>query len=722
MRLLSATLLAAISLPISVYGQSIANRDLAKEALSGHLRTGDDSKLSLAINQGRADVEAKSKVAPDKRVLATVIFKHGVTADRLAALAKEFQLDITQTDAKVPVALTDDVYTILTMHEKEPPATLAARLRASDSDVRPTIKESASKASRSAGQNFVQVPTDTSIPEVLYYASTVIGTLQDVAGVGRLAEVMTVVIDDEKTESVSNKIRSRDQSSFDPLRTERVEKYVARQKAVQSATTTRPRASAGLAIPPMATMSEDPVPPPGWIVPGDQEAAHGDQSDLDKINHPIEFYTNCVGANCPNEWTWKPKRQHVWQILVIRYGPECHIVPSFYFYWDDESEELGTDWYPVQVCSRPKTMGTITSEFSFGLWLRDLNGQQSNLWTAAFHASHTPNCNPTLQSGAPEMPCNGSDVNAIYVPDSTLEDETHISNINCPWALRGPHNSPNDNCFRTYRAVSTMPAPYYDTELFDPGNEFHPTIGSYYAAGFSGTKKYANYVWFAANSLQPLAGTWANHEYEIGTNPTGIQSSHSVFKVREINVKSLMFTPVRLKALSFSDLTASTAKATWTNATPADEVASYQYRLNGGSWTSTSSAPLDMSGLLPSTSYAFEVRAVDDAGTPGPVELGTFTTAAPSSYAITTSNGTIVPAASGLYQVENGCSSGQWHTACTWVVRKKYGNMGPVVVVVRAPDGNPAVPACTNGTTQQITTGYTRSVCSLSALASAYGN
>jgi YD repeat-containing protein len=92
----------------------------------------------------------------------------------------------------------------------------------------------------------------------------------------------------------------------------------------------------------------------------------------------------------------------------------------------------------------------------------------------------------------------------------------------------------------------------------------------------------------------------------------------------------------------------------------------------------------------------------------------------PTHYAITTSNGVIVPAASSLYQVENSCSGGTWHTACTWLVRKKYGNYMPVIVVVRAPDG--AVPACTNGTTQQVSSGYTRSVCALSATAAVYGN
>ncbi len=92
----------------------------------------------------------------------------------------------------------------------------------------------------------------------------------------------------------------------------------------------------------------------------------------------------------------------------------------------------------------------------------------------------------------------------------------------------------------------------------------------------------------------------------------------------------------------------------------------------------------------------------------------------PTYVAITSSNGTILASASTLYVVDNSCSSGQFHTACTWLVRKLYGDQSAVIAVVRAPDG--AIPACTNGTTQNVTAGYVRSGCSLSALSTVYGN
>jgi len=91
----------------------------------------------------------------------------------------------------------------------------------------------------------------------------------------------------------------------------------------------------------------------------------------------------------------------------------------------------------------------------------------------------------------------------------------------------------------------------------------------------------------------------------------------------------------------------------------------------------------------------------------------------PTYIAITSSAGAILPSAASLYRVEASCSSGQWHTACTWVVRKLYGGQAAVIAVVHAPAGTN--PACNSGTTQQITTGYVRSGCSLSALSTVYG-
>jgi YD repeat-containing protein len=90
----------------------------------------------------------------------------------------------------------------------------------------------------------------------------------------------------------------------------------------------------------------------------------------------------------------------------------------------------------------------------------------------------------------------------------------------------------------------------------------------------------------------------------------------------------------------------------------------------------------------------------------------------PTYISITSSAGAILPAAASLYTVTSSCS-GQ-PQACTWLVRKLYGDQNPVVVVVQPPP-NATNPACWSGATQQITSGYSRSGCSLSALSTVYG-
>lgn len=89
----------------------------------------------------------------------------------------------------------------------------------------------------------------------------------------------------------------------------------------------------------------------------------------------------------------------------------------------------------------------------------------------------------------------------------------------------------------------------------------------------------------------------------------------------------------------------------------------------------------------------------------------------PTYISITSSTGTILPAAASLYMVASYCN-GQ-PASCTWRVQKLYGDQGVVVVVVHAPNG--VNPACNNGVTQQLTSGYTRAGCVARALSTVYG-
>lgn len=78
---------------------------------------------------------------------------------------------------------------------------------------------------------------------------------------------------------------------------------------------------------------------------------------------------------------------------------------------------------------------------------------------------------------------------------------------------------------------------------------------------------------------------------------------------------------------SFSNITMSTATASWAAATDDVGVTGYQYRLNAGAWQSLGAVlSVNLANLSPATSYTFEVRARDGAANFGPASTGVFTT------------------------------------------------------------------------------------------------
>ena len=109
-------------------------------------------------------------------------------------------------------------------------------------------------------------------------------------------------------------------------------------------------------------------------------------------------------------------------------------------------------------------------------------------------------------------------------------------------------------------------------------------------------------------------------------------------------------------------------------------------------------------------------------GVLGTLLMSTSAIRAQTAYQITNSNGNVLPESAGLYTVMSSCQSvGTLPvTVCTWVLRKLYGDQSQVVVVADAPNG--VAPGCTHGTTQQISSGYTRSGCVVYATSAVYGH
>lgn len=92
--------------------------------------------------------------------------------------------------------------------------------------------------------------------------------------------------------------------------------------------------------------------------------------------------------------------------------------------------------------------------------------------------------------------------------------------------------------------------------------------------------------------------------------------------------------PTTPGAPSFSNVTMTSATATWTAATDNRGVVGYDYRLNSGSWQSLSNVlTVNLTGLSAATSYTVQIPARDAASNVGAASSNSFTTpdtAAPS--------------------------------------------------------------------------------------------
>lgn len=706
---------------------------LAVDALHGHLRSDNREATERAIREGLDRIRAGAARSPRQRIAATIFFKDGVSSERLAQIARENNLDLTYTDAKVAIGDAGEAYTVLTRHAPVPAEQLSGKLRVSDRDVMPAIAAATAGARRASARNHVQLTDDLPAPELRYFSASVIGSQSNLASVASRSEVLTLTVDIDLPETVDKLQATRRESTLDPFRSARIREYLSSRRPTPTSSSTRSAPAttdSRLELNTVASTTSEggSPPPPAWFGAFQENVVTDADPDANKIDmFPIDYYYQCLGHDCPNNWTWLPRQNRQWQLGIVRHFGGCYLVPSFYYNWTPDDDTVGgVEVTFVEVCEQPWTEGSSWSQFKFSNRQKDTpTGTQTELALAAYHAAYLTPClvGPT-GSGTDivEWPCLASDVNAVYINNSTIEDESHIANPACTIATtRNPFNRYNWGCFNIYRIVTNLPAAYDDDSTFDPGSEFQSTVGSANAAAFNSYTTYWSYIWFASTGLNYLAGTEARHELEIGTAfPGQWCAPYCVFKTKEATIGTLVFFPVKPAGLSISNLTNVSAKANWTNPNDVAGISGFEWRLNGGSWNAAAASPANLNGLSPNTSYAFEVRAIDTAGTRGPSEFSSFTTPGPIS--ITGSNGAILPSAASLYNVSNNCQSGQWHTACTWMVRKSYGDFSAVAVVVRAPDGSPTTPACTNGTTQQLSSGYVRSGCSLSVESTLYGN
>lgn len=141
-------------------------------------------------------------------------------------------------------------------------------------------------------------------------------------------------------------------------------------------------------------------------------------------------------------------------------------------------------------------------------------------------------------------------------------------------------------------------------------------------------------------------------------------------------------------------------------------LAGYKVYRNGTQIGTTSGTSYSDTGVTAFNTYTYTVAAYDTVGT---TSAQSSAVSASTYYQITDGNGNILPAASALYVAGFPTA---YPSVYIWYVRKASGTQ--VLMVATGGYGTP--PACVNGYTQSIATGYQRQGCVLYASASAYGH
>lgn len=137
--------------------------------------------------------------------------------------------------------------------------------------------------------------------------------------------------------------------------------------------------------------------------------------------------------------------------------------------------------------------------------------------------------------------------------------------------------------------------------------------------------------------------------------------------------------PTQPGGLIISNITGTSAVASWSASSDNVGVTGYDYRLNSGAWVSLGNVlSVSLTGLADDTTHTFEVRARDAAGNLSAIASTSFTT--PVHYIpITDAAGQVLPSASALYMSTLQCYQPPFVPPyCIWSLRKKYGDQAIV--------------------------------------------
>jgi chitodextrinase len=137
-----------------------------------------------------------------------------------------------------------------------------------------------------------------------------------------------------------------------------------------------------------------------------------------------------------------------------------------------------------------------------------------------------------------------------------------------------------------------------------------------------------------------VAGTYSN--LRVRRTDSGALTADSNLFTITVNASGDTTNPVLTGVVTPSSVVSAGATISWPAGSDNVAVTGYEYRLNGGSYTSVGNVlTTSLSGLTPSTAYTVDVRAFDAAGNRSTAITGNFTTSAASDTTPPTLTGSI---------------------------------------------------------------------------------
>lgn len=211
---------------------------------------------------------------------------------------------------------------------------------------------------------------------------------------------------------------------------------------------------------------------------------------------------------------------------------------------------------------------------------------------------------------------------------STSYNETLTTEGNRRVQVEAYDNAGNKTTYTSgyYRIDKTAPSVSANTSSRDWGNSDVSVTLTYSDSGGSGVKQ-KQYAWSTSTSTP---SSWSNYSSAVKQSSNGTWYLHAKVTDNAGNSKTTYFGPYRIDKTAPTTPTITVSPTTWTNGTVTvtikagtdsggSGVSKTEYRINGGSWKTYSSA----FSITDQGTHKIEARTVDKAGNTSPIASAT---------------------------------------------------------------------------------------------------